>query len=522
MAENVQKDDDVKVKQRTILWFLVFTGFSINYMIRINVNIALIDMLDTVYRKPSNTPNVSIECVATNDVYTNDTENLNNDLIENEHTRLSLERRILDFLSIDYDRDGFNWNEKIQGQILGSFFSFHFLLQLPGGILAAKYGTKLIFGVANFIGCILSSFMPIAAYIDYRILIALKVLQGIICSMCWPSMHHLSAQWIPADERGRFVSSYLGSSFGVAIFYPIFGFIMKAYSWEYVFHFCSLIGLIWWISWQYFVYDSPQKHPRITESEKKYLLEALSSSMQLHDQEQKRKIPWTKILTCSGLWINTIAQFGGIWGLFTILTQGPSYFRFVHKWDSTKIGLVSGLPHLFRSFTAIFIGQFLDYLLQKKCLTRNQVRKLATGICTIGNGIFVLLLAFSGCNALFACICMIIATACHGAVSSGPLAAVIDISPKYAGVLLGIINMICAVPGFVSPIVVSYFTYQNQSTESWKIVYLISAFLLIISGIIYVIFADSTQRKWNNPIKAKEDCDENNEELESLDKKTQK
>ena len=122
MAENVQKDgkdlivinsdlisnsinfidptDDVKVKQRTILWFLVFTGFSINYMIRINVNIALIDMLDSVYRKPSNTPNVSIECVATNDVYTNDTENLNNDLIENEHTRLSLERRILDFLSV--------------------------------------------------------------------------------------------------------------------------------------------------------------------------------------------------------------------------------------------------------------------------------------------------------------------------------------------------------------------------------------------------------------------------------------
>lgn len=123
MAENVQKDgkdliiiqsdiisdsinfiaqtDDVKVKQRTILWFLVFTGFSINYMIRINVNIALIDMLDSVYKKPSNTPNVSIECVdTTNDVYTNDTENLNNDLIENEHTRLSLERRLLDFLSV--------------------------------------------------------------------------------------------------------------------------------------------------------------------------------------------------------------------------------------------------------------------------------------------------------------------------------------------------------------------------------------------------------------------------------------
>lgn len=113
----------MKVKQRTILWFLVFTGFSINYMIRINVNIALIDMLDSVYKKPSNTPNVSIECVdTTNDVFTNDTENLNNDLIENEHTRLSLERRLLDFLSV-IER---NVTQILLGHVLFERFVQHF------------------------------------------------------------------------------------------------------------------------------------------------------------------------------------------------------------------------------------------------------------------------------------------------------------------------------------------------------------------------------------------------------------
>lgn len=34
---------------------------------------------------------------------------------------------------VDYDPDGFQWDENVQGQILGSFFSLHFLLQLPGG-----------------------------------------------------------------------------------------------------------------------------------------------------------------------------------------------------------------------------------------------------------------------------------------------------------------------------------------------------------------------------------------------------
>lgn len=320
----------------------------------------------------------------------------------------------------------------------------------------------------------------------------------------------------------RFVSSYLGSSFGVAIFYPIFGFIMKAYCWEYVFHFSSFIGLVWWILWQYFVYDSPDKHPRISDSERKYLHEALSSSLQLYKKEQKRKIPWRKILGCTGLWVNTIAQFGGIWGLFTILTQTPSYFRFVHHWDSTKIGLLSGLPHLFRSIMAILISQFLDYLLKSEILSRNQVRKTATATCTIINGCFVLGLAFSGCNSTFACICMILATASHGAVSSGPLAAVIDISPKYAGILLGIINMFCAIPGFISPIVVSYFTYQNQSTESWKIVFIITSIMLISSGLIYILFADSSQRRWNNESEIKKDCDEKNVELECLGNSSKK
>lgn len=30
---------------RTVLWFLVFTGMAVNYMIRINLNIAIVSMI---------------------------------------------------------------------------------------------------------------------------------------------------------------------------------------------------------------------------------------------------------------------------------------------------------------------------------------------------------------------------------------------------------------------------------------------------------------------------------------------
>jgi hypothetical protein len=76
--------------------------------------------------------------------------------------------------------------------------------------------------------------------------------------------------------------------------------------------------MVWWCAWQFFVYDSPEQHPRISACERNYLHEALSSSMQLSTQEEekamktrKENIPWKSILTCSALWINTLAQFGG-------------------------------------------------------------------------------------------------------------------------------------------------------------------------------------------------------------------
>lgn len=87
---------------------------------------------------------------------------------------------------------------------------------------------------------------------------------------------------------------------------------MKATSWENVFHFCSIFGLIWWIFWNYFVYDTPSQHPRIHPMERKFIEESLSSSFKLNEFEEDCKTPWKEIITSRPLWINTIAQIGGV------------------------------------------------------------------------------------------------------------------------------------------------------------------------------------------------------------------
>lgn len=146
-------------------------------------------------------------------------------------------------------------------------------------------------------------------------------------------MHHMAGQWIPPNERSNFVTAYLGSSVGVALFFPLFGYIISWTSWEYVFHFCGIFGTVWYVAWLYFVYDSPADHPRIHPKEREYIESSLGITEKSKEQERQERTPWMKMILSKAMWMTVIAQWAGIWGLFTVMTQAPSYFNYIHGWD---------------------------------------------------------------------------------------------------------------------------------------------------------------------------------------------
>lgn len=127
------------------------------------------------------------------------------------------------------------------------------------------------------------------------------------------------------------------------------------------------------------------------------------------------------------------------------------------------IGLLSGAPHLMRMLFAYFFSIFADWLLRTDRMSTTNVRKLATFICSILKGVFVIGIAYSGCDSTMAVVLLTIATALHGAVSTGALASVVDISPNFSGVVLGLSGMVGILPGFISPFIVGYLTYGNVS-----------------------------------------------------------
>ncbi|XP_050423926.1 putative inorganic phosphate cotransporter [Adelges cooleyi] len=462
--------------KRTLLWYMTFWGFAMNYMLRLNINIAIVSMI----KHPAKNSNVTVVSECLRDIK----------LTEFNDTRGNTFP-----LELDAEDDKFDWDETKQSTVLSSFFSLHMIMQIPGGILAQRYGAKNVVGISNGLAAILSFAIPLSAKIDYKVLAAIRLIQGFTSGAVWPAMHTMTAKWIPVHERSRFVSAYLGSSIGAAVTYIMCGYVIAMFGWESVFHLTGVLGLLWYICWTILIYESPAEHPTIGHKERVYIENSIGKTVKM--QSKLLPIPWKSMLTSRPLLINALTQNGGVWGLLTLATQSPTYFNFVLGLNIKKTGLWSGMPYIARWLFAFGFGMFSDFLIKSKKLTITNVRKLATILCNICQGLFILGICFCGCNSTAAIIMVTLATAVNGSVSSGPLAGVVDLAPNYAGVIQGIVGTITVFCTFFSPILVGMFTLHQQTLGQWNKVFFLTSGICCSTGLLYVFCGDSEIQNWN-------------------------
>lgn len=175
-------------------------------------------------------------------------------------------------------------------------------------------------------------------------------------------------------------------------------------------------------------------------------------------------IPWISILTSRSTWIVTIGQWGHAWSIYTVITQSPTYFKHIHGMSISLVGVISGIPYILKMIFGYLFAIFCDYFISTKKLSHGNARKLGMVFCSIVHGVFIVGIGCSGCDIILALVFLILAITVHGAVSAGSLASIIDMSPNFSGIILGISSVFSASTGFLSPIVVSYLTDDNVCT----------------------------------------------------------
>jgi MFS family permease len=82
----------------------------------------------------------------------------------------------------------FCWSERDKGWLLGGYFYGYIILQIFGGSLAEKFGSKIVLGVSTIICSILTLIIPIASMENIWLVFAIRVCQGLAAGVTFPSL----------------------------------------------------------------------------------------------------------------------------------------------------------------------------------------------------------------------------------------------------------------------------------------------------------------------------------------------
>ncbi|MBN3304807.1 S17A5 protein, partial [Amia calva] len=389
----------------------------------------------------------------------------------------------------------YDWDSETQGWILGSFFYGYIFTQIPGGYLARKYGAKWFLGIGILGTAIFTLLTPLAADMGAGYLIALRVLEGIGEGVTFPAMHAMWSAWAPPLERSKLLTiSYTGAQLGTVVSLPISGLICYHLDWTYVFYIFGAVGVCWFILWMLLVSNTPETHQRISVKEKEYITSSLKKEL----SSSSKHIPWKAILKSLPLWAIVVAHFSYNWTFYTLLTLLPTYMKNVLGFNIQQNGFLSALPYLGCWLLALMGGQLADYLRETLLIPTVKVRKCFSLIGMIGPAVFLVSAGYTGCNYVLAVSFLSISSALGGISASGFSINHLDIAPSYAGILLGITNTFATIPGMVGPVVARALTHSN-TIEEWQTVFYISAAINVFGAVFFTIFGKGVVQDWAVP-----------------------
>ncbi|XP_043801699.1 sialin-like [Apis laboriosa] len=456
-----------RIPRRAILGAMMFLACMFSYMIRTNLSIIIVAMVNTTSKSGGNGP----ACSAT--------------IISNTTNRT---------IELKNYGERFEWNQHIQGFLLSGYFYGVLPASIPAGLLAEKYGGSRVVAFATLIPAVLNLLMPWVSDIHYGLVFVLRFLMGFFGAAIYPALHAMIARWVPPSEKGIFVWTMQGGPFGTVVTFTLCGQIISAFGWKAAYYVTSGLILIFYALWVFLIYDTPDLHPGITENEKVFIKEQIGTSV----SKQKVKLPVKAVATSIPFLVLLWAHFANMWGIYFIATNGPKYTLEVLGFNMKSGGSITGLPYIARLGAGVLFAAAGDYVRKKKILTLGWIRKIFMLFSHMGPALALIVMTYVGCDAITAIVMLIIALSFNGAACQTNLQNHQDLAPNYAGSLYGIMNTFGSFPGFIIPAIIGALTNERNGVEEWRIMFWISTAVFTSATILFWFFGSAEIQSWNN------------------------
>ncbi|GFT53055.1 hypothetical protein NPIL_74121, partial [Nephila pilipes] len=342
-----------RIPKRFIVTILGFFGVLNMYAMRVNLSVAIVSMVNTSAQVLENKNYSLTECPAG--------KFLN---IYAEQSEFKAER--------------YNWDYVTQSQIMSAFFYLYFLSLVFGGYIAEKIGAQKVYGAGVFFTSFLTLLTPVIVRWGVTPFIVLRALEGLGEGITFPAMTSVISQWAPKMERSRITSIiYSGTGLGGALGMSLTGWLCSTNflgGWPSVFYAFGTFGCLWVVFWCILVYESPFKHPYITERELSLYKDNTKPST------QKPKVPWFAIFTSIPFWVLLSAYCGYFFADTILYVEMPTYLSRVLHIDVHMVGLLMSIPCIVLSLGSWVGPIFADKLRKSGKLSITSIRKIFNSI----------------------------------------------------------------------------------------------------------------------------------------------
>ncbi len=258
------------------------------------------------------------------------------------------------------------------GYIFSAFGWTYALLQIPGGIMADRFGPRLVYTISLILWSAVTIAQGFAK--GFGILLGLRMAIGVFEAPSYPTNNRIITSWFPYKERASAIAVYTSGQFvGLAFLAPALTALQFYTGWKGLFIITGIVGIIWGIAW-YFIYRDPPKHARINEAELNHIENGggLINRQNTRNKSESNQFKWRdlkEVFSHKKLWGIYLGQFALNATMWFFLTWFPTYLVKYRGISFIKSGFLASVPFL-AAFAGILLAGFLsDYMIKKNLST---------------------------------------------------------------------------------------------------------------------------------------------------------
>lgn len=368
------------------------------------------------------------------------------------------------------------WSETKKGFVLSAFFIGYMLVQIPAGILANRYGGRVVLGLAVMLWSAFTFLTPFFVSISFGALVILRIALGMGEAAAFPAIFSLYKSRIPDSERARAVAFTLsGGQAGTLLALLATGPIISFYDWRAVFYIYGTLGLMWFVPW--IIWSGREK------------IFSGDDRTQVNANVIRRNIPWKHLIFNKRLIALMASHFCVNWSIYTLIAWLPTYFYRTQSVDIAKSSIYAAMPYMGAIVVGLTGGILADRIVRGGVPVAT-VRKIFQSFGLFGSATFLILSLVNpiGSSSMML---MIGAVSMLSLTFSGTSAAILEIDPEYSDIISGFVNTFGTLPGILGVFVTGFLI---DYTGDIRTPFFLCGIVSVIGGAIWLRFGGINQR----------------------------